>query len=168
MTVHRIVGTLFGVGLLKPGPGTWGSLAALPLAWLLHVAGSWVLLLVATMVVVPLGTWAIGGMTSGSADHDPSEGVIDEVAGQWIALLPVSFGAAFADTNVLALWPGWVAAFALFRLFDIWKPGPVGYFDRQGTPLSVVLDDVAAGVLAALGVVLLAVIYHVAFLGVLG
>ena len=163
-----MVGTVLGIGLLRPGPGTWGSVAALPLAWVLHLAGSWPLLLAATLAIVPLGAWAVRGMTAGGAGHDPSEAVIDEVAGQWIALLPVSWGAAFAGADVLALWPGWLAAFLLFRLFDIWKPGPVGHFDRQGTPLSVVLDDVAAGLFAALGVVLLAVLYHVAFLGVLG
>lgn len=168
MSLARLVGTLFGVGLLRPGPGTWGSVVALPLGWLLHIAGSWPLLLVATMLVIPLGVWAIGGMIAEGATHDPSEGVIDEVAGQWIALLPVSYGASFAGADILALWPGWIAAFVLFRLFDIWKPGPVGHFDRQGTALSVVLDDVAAGVFAALGVVLLAVLYHVFFLGVLG
>ena len=168
MNAPRLVGTLFGVGLLKPAPGTWGSLAALPLAWLVHAVGSWPLLLAATLAAIPLGVWAIGGMIADGAAHDPSEGVIDEVAGQWIALLPVSYGAAFADVDILALWPGWVAAFLLFRLFDIWKPGPVGHFDRQGTALSVVLDDVAAGILAALGVVILAVFYHIAFLGVLG
>ena len=165
MNVARLVGTVGGVGLLRPGPGTWGSLAALPLAWALHVLGSWPLLSAAALLLIPLGTWAVGGMTADGATHDPSEAVIDEVAGQWIALVPVSAGAAFADVDVLALWPGWLAAFALFRLFDIWKPGPVGYFDRRATPLSVVLDDVAAGVMAAGGVVLLGVLYHAAIVG---
>ena len=165
MTAARLIGTVLGVGLIRPAPGTWGSLAALPLAWILHVAGSWPLLLIASVALVPLGTWAVAGMIAQGAAHDPSEAVIDEVAGQWIALLPVSAGAAFAGSDVLALWPGWLAAFALFRLFDIWKPGPVGYFDRQGTPLSVVLDDVAAGILAAFGVVALGALFHVVLIG---
>ena len=57
-------------------------------------------------------------------------------------------------------WPGWVVAFALFRLFDIKKWGPVGWADRRGDPLGVMLDDVIAGVFAAIGVVLFAGIYH--------
>lgn len=88
----------------------------------------------------------------GSADKDPSWIVIDEVAGQFVALLPVSLGAAAAGAPVLALWPGWLAAFLAFRLFDIWKPGPVGWADRQGGALGVMLDDLIAGALAAIAV----------------
>ena len=98
--------------------------------------------------------------TRGKVDHDPSEIVIDEVAGQWIALLPIAFGAANAGVGVTALWPGWVAAFVLFRLFDIWKPGPVGWADRRHGPLGVMLDDVIAGVLAAIVTIVLAGIAH--------
>ena len=58
--------------------------------------------------------------------------------------------------ELLALYPGWIAAFVLFRLFDIWKPGPVGWADRRGDALGVMLDDVIAGVMAAIGVALLA------------
>ena len=160
MRIHGVIGTVGGVGYITPAPGTWGSAAAVPLAWVLHTLGSWPLLLLGIALVIPLGVWAIGGMTRGRAEHDPSEAVIDEVAGQWIALLPVSFGASFTGADVVALWPGWVTAFAFFRLFDIMKPGPVGYFDRQRTPLSTVLDDVVAGVFAALTVIGLAAIYH--------
>jgi phosphatidylglycerophosphatase A len=98
--------------------------------------------------------------TRGKADHDPSEIVIDEVAGQWIALLPVMIGASHAGASVLALWPGWVLAFAAFRLFDITKPGPVGWADRQQGPLGVMLDDVIAGIMAALFVGLGAWLAH--------
>jgi phosphatidylglycerophosphatase A len=99
-------------------------------------------------------------MTAGSDDHDPSEIVIDEVAGQWIALLPLSYAAWSMGLNILVMWPGWIAAFALFRLFDIWKPFLVGWADRRGDPLGVMLDDVIAGVFALFGVVALAGIYH--------
>ncbi len=156
----RLIATVMGVGYLKPAPGTWGSLAALPLFWVLHQVGSWPLALVATLIVTVVGIWAIGRETEGKDDHDPSEIVIDEVAGQWIALLPVSLGAAMAGSNVLALYPGWIAAFVLFRLFDIWKPGPVGWADRRGDALGVMLDDLIAGVLAGIGVLLLAAISH--------
>ena len=57
-------------------------------------------------------------------------------------------------------WPGWIAAFVLFRFFDITKLGPVGWADRRGDPLGVMLDDVIAGVFAALGVLALAALYH--------
>lgn len=166
MTLAHLLATVGGVGFLRPAPGTWGSLAALPLAWAVHVAGGWLALALAIAVVLPLGAWAVASM--GGSEVDPSEAVIDEVAGQWIALLPVSYGAAFAQADVLSLWPGWVTALVAFRLFDIWKPGPVGYFDRRHTAWGVMLDDAVAGVMAAAVVVVLAVLWHVAFLGVLG
>jgi phosphatidylglycerophosphatase A len=103
-------------------------------------------------------------MTRGQADHDPSEVVIDEALGQWIALLPVIWGAAQAGVQPAALWPGWIAAFLLFRVFDIWKPGPVGWADRKEGALGVMLDDVIAGLLAALGVVLLGLAAHMVLL----
>ena len=99
-------------------------------------------------------------MTAGSDDHDPSEIVVDELVGQWIALLPLSYAAWSMGINILAMWPGWIAAFALFRLFDIWKPGPIGWADRRGDALGVMLDDVIAGFFAALGVIALAGLYH--------
>ena len=91
---------------------------------------------------------------------DAPEIVIDEVAGMWVALLPVAFGAAGAGVAAAALWPGWVAAFLLFRIFDIWKPGPIGRADRMGTPLGVMLDDLVAGAFAALGVLVAAGLWH--------
>lgn len=158
--MSRVIATVFGVGLLRPAPGTWGSLAALPLAWALHVLGGFTLLALASVAVVFLGWWATKVATAGAEDHDPSEIVIDEVAGQWIALWPVSYGAQFAGVDILALWPGWIAAFVLFRVFDIWKPGPVGWADRRHDAWGVMLDDVVAGVMAALGVAALAAIAH--------
>lgn len=160
----RQIGTVGGVGNIRPAPGTWGSLAALPLAWILYVIGGvWLVILMLPITFVA-GVWATGMITQGAADHDPSEVVVDEVVGQWIALLPVLFGAARMDASVLALWPGWIAAFVLFRGFDILKPGPVGWADRMETPVGVMLDDVIAGVLAAVGVGILAVLYHVVWL----
>ena len=72
----------------------------------------------------------------------------------------MAIGAAHSGAPLLALWPGWVAAFLLFRLFDIWKPGPIGWADRRGNATGVMLDDVIAGVFAAVGVVILAAISH--------
>ena len=99
-------------------------------------------------------------MTRGSKDHDPSEIVIDEVTGQFIALLPLSYASWMHGIDILAMWPGWIAAFALFRLFDITKPGPIGWADRRGDALGVMLDDVIAGIFAAIGVIGLAGLWH--------
>ena len=159
-----LIGTVLGVGYIRPAPGTWGALVALPWGWLLHVLGGFPLLCLGILAAFAAGWWATAAMTRGQTDHDPSEIVIDEVAGQWIAILPISHAAWSMGLDVLVMWPGWIAAFALFRLFDIWKPGPVGWADRRGDALGVMLDDIIAGALAALCVILLAGLYH----GVLG
>ncbi len=159
--MSRLVASVFGLGFLRPAPGTWGSLAALPLAWAIAVLG---------------GPWAAdpadaGGGRAGALGgdgraetvatiSDPSWIVIDELAGQWLALWPVVIGAAHAHAPFLALWPGWVAAFLLFRLFDIWKPWVIGRADRMGGARGVMLDDLLAGVFAAVGVAVLAGIAH--------
>ncbi|MFY0680027.1 MAG: phosphatidylglycerophosphatase A [Thalassovita sp.] len=146
----HLIATFCYVGHMRPAPGTWGSLAALPVGWALYVLGGLPAFLIATLLVFFVGWWATAKDTEGKDDHDPSEIVIDEVAGQWIALLPIVVGAAHAGVPVLAMWPGWIVAFLGFRLFDIWKPGPVGWADRRGDALGVMLDDVIAGVFAAL------------------
>ena len=160
MKIAQMIGTVLGVGYIRPAPGTCGSLVALPWGWLLHVLGGFPLLVVGIFVGFAKGWWATSKMTAGSDDHDPSEIVVDEVIGQWIALLPLSYAAWSMGLNILVMWPGWIAAFALFRLFDIWKPWLVGWADRRGDALGVMLDDVIAGVFAALGVMALAGLYH--------
>lgn len=157
----RGITSFFGAGLLPVAPGTWGSLAALPAGYLLHYLGGFPLLLAATVLVFALGLWATAKATEGQDDHDPSEIVIDEVVGQWIALMPISAGmwhAGFAPH--LFPWPGWVGAFLMFRLFDIWKPWPVSWADNMHTPLGVMLDDVLAGIMAAIVVLGAAVLWH--------
>ena len=157
----HLIATFFYVGHIRPAPGTWGSFAALPAAWAIYiVAGPWGLV-AGVIASYLLGVWATAAETKGKDNHDPSEIVIDEVCGQWIALLPLAFGAARQDVNILALWPGWIAAFALFRLFDITKWGPIGWADRMHGPTGVMLDDVIAGLFAAVGVALLAALYHI-------
>ncbi|WP_394153306.1 phosphatidylglycerophosphatase A [Loktanella salsilacus] len=156
----RLIATVFYIGYLRPAPGTWGSLAALPFGLLLMILGGPWLLIIGTAALFGLGWWATVHETRRSGHEDPSEIVVDEVVGQWIALWPLAIGAANVGASYTALWPGWVAAFALFRLFDIKKWGPVGWADRRGDPLGVMLDDVIAGIFAAIGVVLFAGIYH--------
>lgn len=152
--------TLGPIGHLRPGPGTWGSAAAVLMAWGLHVLGGVWLLLAATLAVTALGWWAVGQATRDSADKDPSEIVIDEVAGQWVALWPVSLGAQMAGAEFWALWPGVVTAFVAFRALDILKPGPVGWADRQEGATGVMADDLIAGWMAALVVAVLAFLAH--------
>ncbi len=152
--------TVLGLGHLRPGPGTWGSLAGLLLAYVvLSVAGAWAL------VALGVAVWAAGlaaarQVVAESGESDPAWIVIDEVVGQWIALLPVAYGVERMSADPLDLWPGWVAAFLLFRLFDVWKPWLAGRADRRGDALGLMLDDVWAGVFAAIGVILLAGLAH--------
>ncbi|MGR3590903.1 MAG: phosphatidylglycerophosphatase A family protein [Limimaricola soesokkakensis] len=158
--MSRLIATFFYAGLIRPAPGTWGSLAALVAALPIHwIGGPW-LMLAMIALALGLGFPAARAEAARSGDHDPSHVVIDEVVGQWIAIWPVLFGAAHVGAPVLDLWPGWIAAFVLFRLFDIWKPGLVGRMDRRGDVTGLMLDDVVAGIFAALGVVVLAVLAH--------
>lgn len=156
----KITATVFYVGYLKPAPGTWGSLAALPLAWLIYMIGGVWLFLLAIPAAYIKGYYATKWMTDGADNHDPSEIVIDEVVGQWIALAPVIIGAAHAGVAITSLWPGWIIAFVLFRLFDITKPGPVGWADRKDNATGVMLDDLIAGIMAAICVLGAAGLWH--------
>lgn len=158
--MSHLIATFFGAGLLRPAPGTWGSLAAIPAAWGLVLLGGWLALAVGAVAAFGIGWWATAEETHGKSEHDPSEIVIDEVAGQWIALLPVAIGATHAGVSFWALWPGILTAFLTFRFFDITKLGPIGWADRLHTPLGVMLDDVLAGFVAALMVTFLAYFAH--------
>lgn len=156
-----IIATFFWIGRMRPAPGTWGSAAALPWAWVIHGLAGFPGLVLATVLAFGLGWWATAEETRGKADHDPGEIVIDEVVGVWIALWPLSAGLWHAGAEPWVFpWPGWLGAFLLFRLFDIWKPGPVGWADRRGDALGVMLDDVIAGVLAAVILALGAYLAH--------
>jgi phosphatidylglycerophosphatase A len=159
--MSRLIATVFGVGLLPGAPGTWGSLAALPLGYLLHRLGGFPLLALAAVAVFLAGWWATARETAGGGDPDPGEIVVDEVVGQWIALFPLSAGLwAMGAAPSVFPWPGWVGAFVMFRLFDIWKPWPVSWADRQLGAMGVMLDDVLAGVMAAVVVVIAAAVSH--------
>ncbi len=138
-----VLGTWFGAGLMKPGPGTYGSAAAV-LLWYgaahgLHASvmvlavGTAVAAVVATLIGIPAAT--IVAREAGR--EDPGFVVVDEVAGQWIALIGVR--------------PDWRhagMALVLFRVFDIWKPWPIRRLEQLPEGTGIMLDDVAAGVLA--------------------
>ncbi|MCB9983022.1 MAG: phosphatidylglycerophosphatase A [Rhodospirillales bacterium] len=136
--------TWFGCGLIKHAPGTWGSLGALPFGIILYtLSGLWGLTL-GILLVSLIGYWASARFEKASATHDNKMIVIDEVAGQWIALFPAFF---YWNLNPVAI----AAAFLLFRLFDVTKPWPISYIDKQiGGALGVMLDDSLAGIAAAL------------------
>lgn len=159
--MSRWITTFFGVGLLPKLPGTWGSLAALPCAILLHLLGGFPALLIATIIIFLIGWWATDHETRGKANHDPGEIVIDEVAGQWIALFPLSGSLWYFGVPIAILpWPGLLVAFLLFRFFDIIKPWPVSWADRKKIALGVMLDDVIAGVMAAVVLSILGALAH--------
>ncbi len=135
-----IAATWFGCGLAPKAPGTVGSLGALPVAWLLLVYGGWSWLAVAAVAATVLGIVATAAVLRRSSVKDPSFVVIDEVAGQWIALLPAGLDPVL-----------FIAGFLAFRLFDIWKPWPISWADRAVPgALGVMLDDLIAGGFAAI------------------
>ncbi len=135
MTIARFIASGCGSGYFPVAPGTAGSLVAAILGAMLFAQSPW-LLAGAALAITAGGVWAV---RASEAKGDPGWIVIDEFAGQWIALL------GLASLSAVGL----LAAFALFRLFDIWKPGPVGWADRWHTPAGVMADDVIAGAMAA-------------------
>jgi phosphatidylglycerophosphatase A len=160
------VGTFFGVGLLKPGPGTWGSVAAV-LLWIvpalspvsrLHltytdanetrVVGQMLplLTLLVVVLVTAIGIPAATRVARESGREDPGHVVIDEVAGQWLTLVVCR-----PD------WPHALLALALFRLFDITKPWPIRKLEALPGGWGIMLDDLAAGLF---GLIVLLAIQH--------
>ncbi len=137
--------TLFGVGKLPQAPGTWGSLAALVIAVpLLHYI-TWPIFIGLTAVLVMFGLAAADVYAKRSGEEDSPKVVIDELVGQWITLFPLALVVPFGDFRWAAL-----LAFVLFRFFDILKPWPIRTLEKKlKGGLSVMLDDVVAGVMAA-------------------
>ena len=135
--------TCFGVGRVPFAPGTAASLAALPLGWLLVFTGTRALV-VAVVIVTIAGIWACELHARKVAVKDPSECVIDEVAGQWIALLPIAIEMRAFE------WRPYVLAFFLFRLLDMTKPWPISAFEKIDGGLGIMIDDIVAGLFAGL------------------
>ena len=138
----RLLGTCFFLGYVPKGPGTAGSLGALAVAWWLHTyagipaAG----FAVYGLLLLAPASWAAGRVADDTGKKDPQIVVVDEWVGQWITL------AGAATLN----WKSWLGAFLLFRGFDIWKPPPVRQLERVAGGAGIVLDDVMAGIYAAL------------------
>jgi phosphatidylglycerophosphatase A len=140
------IASFFGVGLGKPGPGTWGSVVALLIwadySWAVHPTPHTLLLALAVGIVlcIAFGVPAATIAARESGRKDPQFVVIDEVAGQWIALLLNPFDWRHAFIPLI-----------LFRIFDITKPFPIRRLENLPEGWGIVFDDVAAG-LYALGV----------------
>jgi phosphatidylglycerophosphatase A len=143
LSLHGVICTLGGLGFQPTAPGTWGSAAALIAGALIVSLFGSVGLMLLTFAVFALGVWAADHYEAETGKHDNSDIIIDEVAGQWIALVPVAyFGGGFF---------AYMAAFALFRAFDISKPGPIGKLDQQlKGGFGTMVDDLAAGICAAI------------------
>jgi phosphatidylglycerophosphatase A len=134
----ELLATFFGIGRLRPGPGSWGS-AATVLLWgalaqaLAPSLRTWVAIALAALLTL-IGIPAATQVARGSGIKDPQFVVIDEVAGQLVALIAVPLG-----------WKSFLAGFILFRAFDIVKPPPVRQLEALPEGAGIVLDDVAAG-----------------------
>lgn len=136
-----LAATFFGTGRLHPGPGTWGSAASV-LLWYalghsLPSAARTPTVIALAVAVILIGIPAATQVAHASATKDPQFVVIDEVAGQLIALIAVPFA-----------WKTFLASFILFRAFDIVKPPPVRQLEKLPEGIGIVLDDVAAGIYA--------------------
>ncbi len=143
--IGLVLATGLGLGFLPGAPGTFGSLLALPIAWALAWAGGWLALLAGALAVTLIGIWAAGVAERHYGEHDCQKIVIDETAGQLIAVLAV-------PTTIVHL----LLAFGFFRLFDSLKPFPAGWVDEHVKGgLGVVLDDVVAGIQAGAATALL-------------
>jgi len=145
--VARILATAGGVGYAPIAPGTFGSAVGVALFALLSALHP-LLFALTIATLLALGTWAADRAEILFGKKDDRRIVIDEVVGQLIALAPLLCFADRAGVTSLALLG---AGFLLFRIFDIWKPGPIGWTERRfAGGAGVMLDDVAAGALVAL------------------
>jgi phosphatidylglycerophosphatase A len=143
-----LIATFFGIGRLRPGPGTWAS-AATALLWAafaysLPLAMRTPVVIGLALVIVLVGIPSATRVARSSGNKDPQFVVIDEVAGQLVALISVPLA-----------WKSFLAGFILFRAFDILKPPPVRQLEALPEGIGIVLDDIAAGLYALLVVHLL-------------
>jgi phosphatidylglycerophosphatase A len=136
-----MVATFFGIGNLRPGPGTWGSAVTVVLWWTLARSISpalrpWAACFLAVIAILA-GIPAATRVARGSGKKDPQFVVIDEVAGQLITLIAAPI-----------TWQSLLLGFILFRAFDIVKPPPVRHLERLPEGTGIVIDDVGAGLYA--------------------
>jgi len=143
--LHRVpwfallIGSFFYSGLSPVGSGTVGSLVAAALYYFIPVLQAPGILAIASVVVLFIGIWSGGIVERTLEKQDPGIVVIDEVLGQWMALISWSFIGDLRFT---------IAAFLFFRLFDVLKPWPARYFERKHGGTGIMLDDAVAGIYA--------------------
>jgi phosphatidylglycerophosphatase A len=135
MNVSRLVASGLGTGYVPVAPGTVASAVALLIGALVLQSAPAALPLVAALAAFA-GLWSV---TVAGIEDDPGWVVIDEYAGQWLAMCGLA----------RASWLGLIGAFLIFRLLDITKPGPIAWADRQKTPVGIMADDIIAGAIAA-------------------
>jgi phosphatidylglycerophosphatase A len=159
--MSRAIATVFGLGYLRPASGTWASAAAVVVGLLIDRYLGFPALVLATNAAAGLGYWAVNQALGDDTTADPSEFVIDEVAGQWLALLFSSAAFWARGWEGFLPYPAPLAAFVFFRLFDVWKPWIIGRADRMGGAKGVMLDDLIAGVFAGIATIIAAALYHI-------
>ncbi|MBL7775266.1 MAG: phosphatidylglycerophosphatase A [Saprospiraceae bacterium] len=148
---YKLMLSGFGAGWLPLAPGTWGSAAALLLAWPISIWTPPEVLQLCLLFLILAFLWiGVSGskLLAGDWGEDPSQTVIDEMVGMWIAVL-----------GLPVAWTWWLAAFVLFRLFDIFKPLGIRRLERLGEGWGVMLDDVLAGVYASVVLQTAAIVY---------
>ena len=139
----HFIATLGGIGKLPFAPGTWGSVTALIL---FIVLSHYVNMLIVGSIVILFSIWICERASLGLDDKDHKSIVIDELAGMWLALMPALYLSSQTSRTSYA-----VIVFIFFRLFDIWKPFPISYFDKNfKNGFGIVLDDLLAGLFAIL------------------
>ena len=152
---HKLAKQIYtagGLGLLPMAPGTWGTLMGIPIYFLLSLF-NWHVYLIGVAIVFLIGWWAASIAEKDYGHHDDKRVVVDEVFGYLIAMFLTPFPLP---------WWGFIVGFALFRVFDIFKFGPVRYIDEKvGGGLGVMLDDGMAGVYAYVVMFLTGLIYKV-------
>ena len=149
--MSKFIATFFYVGFLHPAPGTWGSIAGIISAYTFLQITNFLAFCFLLIFSILIGFWTTKKYIEQNPEKsDPSEVVIDEVIGQWIAILPIGYIFQLEQTNTENLWIFWLWAFVSFRFFDIVKLGLVGWADKLGGALGVILDDILAGVAAAI------------------
>ncbi|MDG1287380.1 MAG: phosphatidylglycerophosphatase A [Rickettsiales bacterium] len=152
--------TWFHSGLAPKAPGTFGTLAALPFAWVIHQYWGHSGLLIASVLAFFIGWYVSAEYVKKTGREDPKEVVIDEVAGVWLVYFLTTFILyAFATPF---LWEVFLifATFILFRLFDIWKPFPINWIDEKiKGGLGIMLDDLLAAIYAMVCLIVIEVLF---------
>ena len=151
--LNKLISTFFYVGFLRPAPGTWGSIAGIILAYILLISISFLTFCLIVLFTILIGFWSTKNyIKKNSVKSDPSEVVIDEVIGQWIAILPLGYVLKVDEFSSEGLWFVWLWAFVSFRFFDIVKLGLIGWADNLDGAWGILLDDILAGIAAGLTV----------------